>query len=206
MYVYRRYGQNVEITSIEKLPQKVRVSFTKKRDGVYAERRQDNIRRSRRICMRRLSSALATFGVPLLLTLTFEGISSDASYASDSLRDFQVRLRREFGRGCQSLFVPELSPRGRIHFHGLVFGLPLYWGDKRQGGRTVSYGEERSTRLLARLWGQGYVDCRQTDGHRRLAFYLSKYLTKSSEQVLFNGLRMVRVSHGFPKEVEVDIL
>ena len=197
--LYRRYGKTVEITTIEKEPHKIRVRAPRKKITRYGFRRPDNIRRTKTICLRRVSVALAVYGCPLLITLTFDGDASDAAYASDALRRFQVRLRGKFV-GAQSLFVPELSPRGRIHFHGLVFNVPLSLGDTRKGRRVVSHGEERSTRVLAGLWGEGFVDARKTDGSPRLAYYLSKYITKGGGEVLFAAMRLLRISHGFPKE------
>jgi hypothetical protein len=135
-----------------------------------------------------------------LVTLTFKGDSSDASYANDSLRTFQVRLRTEF-INAQSIFIPELSPKGRIHFHGLLFNVPLCLGDTRKGRRVISYGDERNTRILAKLWGEGYVDATKTDGSDRLANYISKYINKGGGETLFNAMRILRTSHGFPKEI-----
>ena len=111
-----------------------------------------------------------------------------------------MRLRDKFPN-AQSLFVPELSPRGRIHFHGLIFNVPLSLGDTHKDRRVILRGEERKKRVLARLWGEGFVDARKTDGSRKLAYYISKYITKGSEQVLFNAMRILRISHGFPKEI-----
>lgn len=196
---YRKYGKVVQITTTEKEPSKVRVSAPRKRRTIHGARRLDNIRRTRTICVRRLLAALDAYGSPLLVTLTFTGDASDASYANDSLRTFQVRLRAAYP-DAQSLFIPELSRKGRIHFHGLLFNVPLRLGDTRKGRRIVSYGEERSTRELANIWGEGYVDAVQTDGSERLAYYLAKYITKSGQSVLFNAMRMLRISHGFPSE------
>jgi hypothetical protein len=198
-FIYRKYGKTVEITEIEKEPSTVRIFASRKRRTVYGSRREDNMRRTRKTCMWRVSSALEEFGCPLLLTLTFAGDASDASYANDSLRRFQVRLRNKYPE-AQSLFVPELSPRGRIHFHGLLFNVPLSLGDTRKGRRFISYGEERSQRTLAKLWGEGFVDALQTDGSGRLASYISKYITKGAGEVMFNAMRLLRISHGFPKE------
>jgi hypothetical protein len=147
-------------------------------------------------------AALDEFGCPLLVTLTFAGDASDASHANDALRRFQVRLRAAYPE-AQSLFIPELSPRGRIHFHGLLFNVPLSLGDTRSGRRVASYGEERSTRVMAKLWGEGFVDLTQTDGSPKLAYYISKYITKGAGHVLFNAMRLLRVSRGFPKEFVV---
>ena len=198
--IFRKNGNLIEITEIEKEPSKVRVPHSRKRRDVFGPRRCDNIRRTRQICVRRVFAALEDFGNPLLVTLTFRGDASDASYASDSLRVFQVRLRAKF-TNAESLFIPELSPKGRIHFHGFLFNVPMSLGDTRQGRRTISCGDERKTRILAKLWGEGFVDATQTDGSGKLAFYISKYITKGAGQIMFNAMRLIRVSRGFPKEI-----
>ncbi len=198
--IYKKYGKIIEITEIEKLPTKVRVYSSRKRDPIFKARRSDNIRRTRQICVRRVFAALEEFGSPLLVTLTFSGDASDASYANDSLRRFQVRLRTNYPE-AQSIFIPELSPRGRIHFHGLIFNVPLSLGDTRQGRRIISHGEERSKRILADIWREGYVDATKTDGSGKLAYYISKYITKGGDQVMFNAMRILRISRGFPKEI-----
>jgi hypothetical protein len=81
--------------------------------------------------------------------------------------------------------------------------VPLSLGDTRQGKRIILYGDERKTRTLAKLWGEGYVDATKTDGSGRLAYYISKYITKGGDQILFNAMRMLRISHGFPKEIVI---
>lgn len=200
--VFKKYGKIVEITEFEKEPSKVRVSSTRRWRTVYGRRRMDNIRRTKQICLRRVLSAIEEYGSPLLVTLTFNGDASDASYANDSLRTFQVRLRTKYPQ-AQSLFIPELSPKGRIHFHGLLFNLPMHLGDTRKGRRILTYGSERKSRTLAKLWGEGFVDATQTDGSIRLAHYVTKYITKTSGETLFNAMRILRISHGFPKEIIV---
>jgi hypothetical protein len=149
-----------------------------------------------------VSAAIEDFGRPLLVTLTFSGDSSDASYANDTLRRFQVRLRNRFA-DAESIFIPELSPKGRIHFHGLLFNVPMHLGDTRKDRRIVACGTERETRTLAKLWGEGYVDAKQTDGSFRLAFYISKYITKGAGEVIFNAMRLLRISRGIPHEIVV---
>jgi len=205
MYVnIKKYGQFTEITRYERQPNppKVRVYRTIDKNRPIGARRPDNINRTRQICVRRVSAGITTFGCPLLVTLTFRGDASDAAHANDSLRRFQVRLRNKYPL-AESLFVPELSPKGRIHFHGLLFNVPMHLGDTRKGRRTVHHGTERKDRILAQLWMVGYVDVRQTDGSNRLAFYISKYITKGSNEVMFNAMRMIRVTRGIPRETIV---
>jgi hypothetical protein len=200
--IYRQNGDLIEITEIQKKPREIHVRNRRTRElrTLFRARRQDNIRRTRQICVRRVSAGIKAFGSPLLVTLTFGGDASNASYANDAFRVFQVRLRNKFPTAV-SLFVPELSRRGRIHFHGLVFNLPMSLGDSRRGGRVYAHGEERTTRTLAKLWRKGFVDVRKTDGSGKLASYVSKYITKGGGETLFNAMRIVRVSGKFPKEV-----
>lgn len=202
--IIRKYGPYVEITRHQRLPfqKKVRVSRPRNPDRPIAPRRPDNIARTKRLCVRRVSAAIEAFGRPLFVTLTFAGDASDTAYASHSLRRFQVRLRNEYP-DVESIFVPELSPRDRIHFHGFLFNVPMHLGDIKKGRRTVQRGTERSTRTLARLWNCGYVDAKQTDGSGKLAFYIAKYITKAADQIIFNGIRMLRCSRGIPKEIEI---
>ncbi len=200
---FRKYGKVIEITEIEHEPSKVRVYAPRIRPDVHGSRRSDSIRRTRTICLWRVFAGVEEFGSPLLVTLTFDGDASDASYANDTLRRFQVRLRDQYPE-AQSLFVPELSPRGRIHFHGLLFNLPMHLGDTRQGRRIVEHGTERKDRIIAQLWGEGFVDVRKTDGSPRLGYYIAKYITKGSEQTLFNAMRILRISRGFPRQIEIS--
>lgn len=206
MIKLRKYGQVVEITKIEKEPSGVRrLSSIREKSDIIKPRRSDSARRTRRICLRRLLSAIEVYGSPLFLTLTFNGLASDVLVASVALSHFQRRLSGSFPRSA-SLFIPELSPRGRLHFHGLLFGVSQDWGDyKKSSSSPVVYGRERKERFFQKLWGYGFVDIRQTDGSPRLASYLSKYVLKASEEVFLAPLRLVRTSRGFPKPVELSL-
>lgn len=202
MILYRKYGKTIEITKTEKSPSPIRrVSSTRKSGLPLGVRRIDSVRRTRRICLRKLLSAIEELGPPLFITLTFQGSASDVLYSSQTLTRFQRRLSIQF-RGCQSLFVPELSPRGRIHFHGLLFGVSQEWGDVKKGKRTIFVGRERKERVFQKLWGYGFVDMLKTDGSPRLAYYVSKYVAKSSYEPFLTPLRLIRASPGFPKESE----
>jgi len=198
------YGNTTEITQYEKTPAPKRfyVHSARKNASTYQPRRPDNLRRARQQCMRRVSTALIELGKPLFCTLTFAGSASDVYAGSQALVRFQRRLRIKYPL-AQSVFIPEISPRGRLHFHGLLFGVPLSLGAIKKGKRTVSVGGERESRELAKLWQEGFVDVLQTDGSLRLAGYVSKYLTKNGGHPLLCGIRLLRVSHGFPREIVV---
>lgn len=193
-------GARIEITTLEKRPQKrtTTVRRSRARGDVLMPRRPDNLRRSAQRCLRLLLTALPIYGSPLLVTLTFQGDASDSQYAGDALSDFQKRLRFQY-RDSHSFFVPERSRKGRIHFHGLLFGLPPSLGDIKEGKRTIFVGTERTDRTLAKLWREGFVDLQQTNGSIRLAYYITGYFNKGAGEILFVGMRIPRVSHGFPQ-------
>lgn len=198
------YGNTTEITTYEKEVNKKRVYVhsSRKYASTYQPRRPDNLRRTRQQCLRRVSTAIVELGAPLFCTLTFAGSASNVYAGSQSLTRFQRRLRAKYSL-AQSVFIPEISPRGRLHFHGLLFGLPQSLGAIKKGGRTIFLGRERETRELATLWQEGFVDVLQTDGSLRLAGYISKYVTKNGGHPLLSGIRLLRVSHGFPKETVI---
>lgn len=202
-YLLRKYGKTLEVTTYEKKinPKKICLRF-KKRSDVVGQRRIDSVRRTRKIFVRRVLSAIEENGSPLLLTLTFKGSASDAYFANEALSAFQRRLRIECPE-ASSVFVPELSPRGRIHFHGLLFGVSSDWGDSYKGRQLLSVGRERLERRFAGYWKQGFVDVRQTDGSPKLAFYLVKYVLGAGNEVLFNAMRLLRFSKNFSHEITI---
>lgn len=203
-YVIRKYGKYLDITIYEKETKSkkgVRVLREKPDNGI-GQRRADSLKRTRKIFLRRVLSAIEKFGCPLLITLTFAGKASDAFYAGECLAKFGRRLRVEYPN-CSYVFIPEISPGGRIHFHGLLFGVSSDSGDSYKGRQLISVGSERKTRKLAELWGNGFVDVRQTDASPKLVFYLAKYITKGSGEVVLNGMRLLRFSKNFPHEITI---
>jgi len=203
MIIYRKYGKTVEILKTDKEPSKNRrISSAYKDRSIIQVRRSDSVRRTKRVCLRKLLSAIEVFGSPLFITLTFENSPSDVFLSSKCLSGFFRQLRIEFPLS-QALFVPELSPRGRIHFHGLLFNVSQEWGDIKKGTRTVSIGRERRERFFAKLWGYGYVDIKRTDGSPRLATYISKYVAKGVVEPFLTPLRLIRTSLGFPTELVI---
>lgn len=203
-YLIRKYGDILDVTTYEKKinPKKICL-LHKKRPDVVGERRVDSLKRTKQICLRRVLSAIKENGSPLLFTLTFSGSASDAYYANQALSRFQRWLHIEHP-GSSSLFVPELSPKGRIHFHGLLFGVSADWGTRYEGRgksrRIVHVGRERLERHFAGGWGEGFVDVVQTDGSPKLGFYISKYITKAGSEVMFNAMRLLRFSRNFARE------
>jgi len=85
------------------------------------------------------------------------------------LRIFHQNLRYKFGSGFSYIATPEFGTKStrRLHYHVLYFNLPS------------EINKERSTRILAKIWGNGFVDLIQTDGNAKLSGYLSKYMGKT---------------------------
>jgi hypothetical protein len=201
-----QYGDQIQFIQWEKEAEKsrrgkARIRITK--DGIpfYGRRRADSLRRTKTILVRRVLCALEEYGSPILLTLTFSDQKSQGSHdvwvASKALRRFFLRLRVLYPQSA-TIAVPELSPKYRLHYHCLLFGVPLSVADKRVARFRVS-GSERSTRILAKAWGYGFVDAIGTDGNSRLAGYLAKYFTKASLEPLFYGSRLIRTTKNFPR-------
>lgn len=192
-----KYGRVLETIQKEKEPF---VEFgvlgaTRRKKSICEKRRRDSIIRTRKILLRSVLFAIEKFGTPLLCTFTNKGIATDVYLSRSYFRSFTMRLRRRYA-GIQYIAVPELSPRGRIHYHCLLFGLPMSWGDKRCGERLIYKGRERITRTIAGFWRQGFVDVSQTDGSGRLGFYLAKYLVKAGIDPFFASGRLVLKSQG----------
>jgi len=178
-----------------------RVHATRYGLRLHKSRRIDSLRRSRTILVRRVLCAIEEFGNPLFFTLTFNDAKSEgarsASVGGLAVARFLRRLRDVYPKS-ESVIVPELSKGFRIHYHGLLFGVPESVGDVIIDGRTVALGSERSDRLLAKAFAVGFVDCRRTDGSPNLAGYLGKYLTKAYGEPLFSRHRLIRTTRGIP--------
>jgi len=102
------------------------------------------------------------------LTLTF---ASDQSYkeATRHVSKFLEKIKQNYPELPLSyISVPELTKKGRYHFHCLIYDLPT----------TISI-RERETRNLQRLWRQGYlhIDIASYTSEG-IAGYMAKYMAK----------------------------
>lgn len=131
------------------------------------ERRGDNTTRAGMAFRRLVLSNMAESSPPLLVTLTYAKNFQNLRLGYKDLKSFIRAFRNKCGE-FRYIAVPEFQKRGALHFHALFWGLP-----------TDIYKQERDSRLVAKLWGRGYVDVFCTDGNEKLAWYLSKYLTKT---------------------------
>lgn len=140
------------------------------RSGGFRSKR--SIRRARSSFFKIAKNHLdANKALPFFLTLTYHNEYETPPSIADSyiyLGSFFRKAKALFGEHISYIAVPEYQTRGFIHFHALVWGLP------------DSVEEERTTRILQRLWCQGYTDVRRAVYKSdALAGYLAKYFTKA---------------------------
>lgn len=134
----------------------------------YEGKRKDNASRASMAFRRLILSNLGGSDVPLLVTCTYAENQCDIRQGYKDFCSFIQALRYKFGKVFRYIAVPEFQKRGAVHFHALFWGLP----------KTV-IETERHTRLVAGLWGHGFVYLKETDGNEKLSSYLAKYMAKS---------------------------
>jgi len=147
------------------------------------QKRQDNQRRSEMAFRRLLVSNMGKSTAPLLVTVTYASNQTDITVAYEDWKAFIGSMRYKFGKDFRYVAVPEFQRRGAVHFHALFWGLP-----------SNLCNEERSTRLVASIWGHGFVDVYQTDGRVEIAGYLAKYMSKAYYDPRMFGKQMYRCS------------
>lgn len=143
-----------------------RIRSGKQRQSVKTE---NNARRSALAFRRIVSANLGESENPLLITLTYAENITDIKQGHKDFNTFARNVRNSFGQNIRYIAVPEFQKRGAVHFHALFWGVP-----SKELAST-----ERSTRLVAKLWGLGYVDLHCTDGDMKLSSYLAKYMAKT---------------------------
>jgi len=134
---------------------------------VTKARREDSARRTELAFRRLILANLRDVEFPVLVTLTYAELQADIGVARKDFANFQKRASRIF-KNWKYICVPEFQKRGAVHFHAMCWGIP-----------ESVVRHERSTRLVAELWGKGFVDLKRTDGSFKLAYYLAKYLGKA---------------------------
>ena len=97
------------------------------------------------------------------------GTTKPTSVSATEISELSSKLSGiDMAKNSEYIAVPEFQTRGAVHFHALFWGLP-----------SCLFDTERATRLVAGLWGHGFVYMKMTDGNERLSSYLAKYMAKS---------------------------
>lgn len=137
-------------------------------EGQSRGKREDNARRASLAFRRIVASNLGGSARPILVTLTYRDNYTNLNGAYRHYSAFNQSLRYKYGKAFKYICVPEFQKRGAVHFHALYWGLP-----------EEVFLLERETRTLARLWRQGFVYLKETDGDEKLSHYLTKYMAKA---------------------------
>lgn len=208
------YGNQIHLTRFN---QPIRLNVQHKRSN-YAKakvttRRANNINRAKRQVYRLVMSnfkqqPIRTYQNPVWATFTYP----DSAYAKitnreSHLKDFTEyfrRLRRRYGKDIRYLAVMELTQKGNVHFHVIIFNLPKFessrelaqiWLDLNAGqGRICSHGGQDIKRLP---WG--YKKARRTA--EDIAGYLSKYLAKTFQDLDYSNVKLYLPSQNLEQPI-----
>lgn len=180
-------GRTIEFYEFERELPSHRFQKRRKPVGLYdfkaLRRRGDNIQKQKKNFVRLVRANLTREELPIFLTLTMREITT-LEFAQNRFNLFIKQARQGMGKSFRYISVPEFQKRGAVHFHVIVFG----WPDK-------IIKDERRTRYIAKLWGQGFVDLLITDGSPALAGYMGKYLSKALSDYRLGGKRGYNASH-----------
>lgn len=164
-------GKTVEVWQYEKEHIAPRRQHVRKKKNRYRKRFRSAYaaEQKKKTFERLVRTNLDFFGAPVLMTLTYKANMGDLKRGWQDYSHFMKRLRRALSKNVlRYIAVPEFQKRGAVHFHVLVWGVPLDY-----------VKSERNTRLFADIWGHGFLDLHEADDRPQLAGYLAKYLSKT---------------------------
>jgi len=192
---------DVEIMAIKHEPdQRLGVKGKKPRKNIEKKYMDlSTINKSRSRAKKKVRHKSMTMQADRMLTLTFQFNLTDIGMAWDVLNYFNKLMRHEFGKDYCYIAVPEYQKRGAVHFHLALHGY---------------YHVKVVRKLWLRAAGKfgGNVDITSPKKYgknswnpRRIARYLSKYITKS-DSVSFNKKRYSSTRTLIPPEPLIEWL
>lgn len=119
------------------------------------------------------------------LTLTFRDDVRELEKANYEFKKFKQRLEYEIGFKMKYLCVPELTKKGRVHYHVAIFNMP--------------YVKHKD---LLRIWGNGGLNIKEMKDVDNVGAYICKYLTKDMADS-FKGKKCYTTSRGLLKPKEI---
>jgi len=153
------------------------------------ERSKRSIRRSQMAFFRLVHHNNCLAKTIHFLTITF---AYDVTYpeASRHVRRFMEKIKRARpDLSLSYISVPELTKKGRFHFHLLVYGLP-----------PETQKTERNTRNFQRLFQRGFIDLVFAyDASEKIAGYMAKYMAKSFSDSRYETVRGYNASRNIAK-------
>lgn len=147
------------------------------------ERRQDNLTRTRRNIKRLIN---ANPDMDKFITLTFANNVQDIDNANYEFKKFIQKLKYHYNNDdLKYLAVIEFQKRGAVHFH-FVSNLPFI-----------------SAFRLEKIWGNGFIKVNKIKNCDNLGAYLSKYLGKETNQLLYKKKKFFYSKNTLDKPLEI---
>jgi len=178
------------------------------RKGVYFPRKEDSIRSAssvsrarRRLYRLVLANDNAHGHKGVFLTLTYKQHITDLSVSALNFKKFIKRLKYLCKRELLYIAVPEYhADKQAIHFHVLM--------NNYQGNIVKSVNPYTGKQVIQKgkpvfnikSYTLGFTNMTYIVHKGKTASYISKYITKSGNNPLFNAMHLLRISQGFPRE------
>jgi len=162
-----------------------------KSDNIEKKARIEGNAKRAQLAFRRLVLAnISRTDAPVLASFTYRENMGQLSEGRADFGAFARNAKQVFGESFRYIVVAEFQKRGALHFHALLWGIE----------KTV-VESERTTRMVAALWGKGFVDLIQTDGSAKLATYLSKYFVKMFMDIRLAGRKAYIASRNIKRPI-----
>lgn len=121
------------------------------------------------------------------ITLTFDREitdSSDYDIVTHKLQNFLENFRKRYSPDMKYLIVPELhNDKEHYHFHGLLSNV-----ENMQFRFSGHYSKDKPIFNIVN-WKYGFTTATRIEDTQRVSSYITKYITKESEQYLKNKKR-----------------
>jgi len=151
-----------------------------------SERREDNLWFVRAQIRRLVDANVKRLGYePVFLTFTFAENITSVEDANKMFSDFIERLNFHYSTRFAYLTVVEFQKRGAVHYHCIFFNMALEIEEN-----------ERKNRVIAKLWGHGFVDIERVRSAKRVGPYVCKYLDKAVHDKRLRGKKAFFTSRG----------
>lgn len=121
------------------------------------------------------------------ITLTFDRgktDSSDYDQVTEKLQNFLENFRKRYSPNMKYLIVPELHKDGiHYHFHGLLSDV--------ENMKFIFSGHYSNSKPIYNIesWKYGFTTATRVEDTDKVSSYITKYITKASEQYLKNKKR-----------------
>lgn len=121
------------------------------------------------------------------ITLTFDREitdSSDYDSVTEKLQNFLENFRKRYSPNMKYLIVPELhKDKEHYHFHGLLSNV-----ENMQFKFSGHYSKDKPIFNIVN-WKIGFTTATRVEDTQKVSSYITKYITKASEQYLKNKKR-----------------